>query len=122
MNECQLQKVYKYRLYPRDSKLFSDRGFVIIDNGSQGGTHWTAFYVKNVKSFYFDSFGGQLDKFLLNQLSKPIVYLKYKTQNSLSKLCGSYYLYFFYLFEFLNYYDAILIHVFELNYIYLQLQ
>ena len=98
---------------PRDSKIYSDRGFVNIGNGSQGGTHWTAFYVKNNKSFYFDSFGGQPDKFLLNQLPKPIIYQNYKIQNINSKLCGSYCLYFFYLIELLNYYDAILKLVFE---------
>ena len=37
-------------LYPRDSKIFSDRGFVKIDNGSQGGSHWCIFIVKDHKS------------------------------------------------------------------------
>ena len=46
MNESQLQKVYNYPIYPRDSKIFSARGFVNRDNGSQGGTHWTCFIVK----------------------------------------------------------------------------
>ena len=41
--ESDLQRVYKYPIDPRDSKLFSDEGFVNIDNGSQGGTHWTCF-------------------------------------------------------------------------------
>ena len=39
MNETQFEKVYNYPLYPRDSKIYSDKGFVNIDNGSQGGTH-----------------------------------------------------------------------------------
>ena len=67
MNESKLQKVYNYPIYPRDSIIYSDKGFVNIDNGSQGGTHWTCFIEKDKKSFYFDSFGGQPDKFLLNQ-------------------------------------------------------
>ena len=113
MNESQLQRVYKYPIYPRDSKIHSDRGFVNIDNGFQGGTHWTAFYVKNNKSFYFVSFGGQPDKFLFNQLPKPIIYHNYKIQDIISKLCGSYCQYFFYLIEKLKYYDAILKLVFE---------
>ena len=46
MNEFELQRVYKYNIYPRDSKIFSDKGFVNIDNGSQGRTHWTCFIVK----------------------------------------------------------------------------
>ena len=108
MNESQLQKVYNYPIYPRDSKIYSDKGFVNIDNGSKGGSHWTCFIVRDNKSFYFDSFGGQPDKFLLKQLPKPIIYHNYKIQNINSKLCGSYCLYFFYVIERLNYYDTIL--------------
>ena len=55
-------------LYPRDSKKHSDKRFVNIDNGSRGGSHGCAFYVKDNKSYCFDSFGGQLDNFLHKQL------------------------------------------------------
>ena len=113
MNESQLQRVYNYPIYPRDSKIYSDKGFINIDNGSRGGSHWTAFYIKNNKSYYFDSFGGAPDKFLLNQLPKPIIYHNYKIQDINSYLCGSYCLYFFYLIERMNYYDAILKMYFE---------
>ena len=113
MNESQLQKIYNYPIYPRDSKIHSDKGFVNIDNGSMGGSYWTCFLVKDNKSFYFDSFGVQPDKFLLNQLPKPIIYHNYKIQDINSKLCGSYCLYFFYLIERMNYYDTILKLVFE---------
>ena len=71
MNESELQRVYNYKIYPRESKRYSDKGFVNIDNGERGGTHWTCFLRKGNKSFYFDSFGGQPDNFLLNQLPKP---------------------------------------------------
>ena len=107
-DESDLQKTYDIHIYPRDSKIISDEVFVNIDNGSMGGTHWTAFIVKDNKSYYFDNFGGQPDKFLLNQLPKPILYHNYKTQDINSKLWGSYCLYFFYLIERMNYYDAIL--------------
>ena len=30
-------------------KIYSDGGFVIIDNGSMGGTHWTCFIIKDNK-------------------------------------------------------------------------
>ena len=60
-----------------------------------GGSHWPCFYIKDKKKFYFDSFGGQPDKFLLNQLPKPIIYHNYEIQDKNSKLCGSYCLYFF---------------------------
>ena len=90
MSEKDLQRVYNYPIYPKDSKTYSVKGFINMNNGSQGGTHWTCFYIKDHKPFCFDSFGGQPDKFLLNQLTKPIFYLNYKIQDINSKLCGSY--------------------------------
>ena len=113
MNESELQRVYNYPIYPRVSKIYSDKGFVNIDDGRLGGTHWTCFILKDNKSFYFDSFGVQPDKFLLKQLPKPIIYHNYKIQDINSRLCGSYCLYFFYLIERMKYYDAILKLVFE---------
>ena len=94
MNEPELQKINKYPIYPSDSKINSDKGFANIDNGRMGGSHWTCFIVKDNKSYYFDSFAGAPDKFLLNQLPKPIVYQNYKIQDINSNLCGSYCLYF----------------------------
>ena len=108
MNENDLRKIYNYKIYPRDSKILSDKGFVNIDDGRLGGTHWVCFIIKDNKSYYFDSFGGNPDKFLLKQLPKPIIYHNFKIQNINSQLCGSYCLYFFYLMEQMNYYDAIL--------------
>ena len=55
LNESQLQRVYNYSIYSRGSKIYSDKGFVNIDNGSRGGTHWTCFIVKDNKSYYFDT-------------------------------------------------------------------
>ena len=54
--------------------MYSDGGFVKIDNGIMGGSHWICFTVKDNKSFYFDIFGGISDELLLNQLSRPIIY------------------------------------------------
>ena len=113
MNESDLQKIYNYPIYPKNSKIYSDKGFVNIGDYQNGGSHWTCFIGKDNKSYYFDSFGGAPDKFLLNQLSKPIIYHNYKIQDINSFLCGSYCLYFFYLIERMNYYDAILKLVFE---------
>ena len=70
-NEKELQTVFNYEIYPRDSIITTNIGFVNIDDGSRNGTHWTAFYVKDSKSYYFDFFGGQPDKFPLSQLLKP---------------------------------------------------
>ena len=108
MNESELQKVYNYPIYPRDSKIYSDKGFVNIDNGSMGGGQWTCFIVKDNQSYYFDSFGGTPDKILLKHIPKPIIYHNYKIQDINSKLCGSYCFYFFYLIERMNYYDVVL--------------
>ena len=108
MNESQLKRVYNHPIYPRLSKIYSEKGFVNTDNGSMGGNHWTSFIVKDNKSFYFDSFGGQTDNVLLKQFPKPIFYHNYKTLNKHSKLCASCCLYFFYLIERTNYYDTIL--------------
>ena len=72
-----------------------------------GGTHWMCYIRKNNKSYYFDSFGCQPDKFLLKQLPKPIIYHKNKIQDMNSKICGSYCLNFFILIERRNYYDTI---------------
>ena len=113
MSESQIKKIYNSPIYPKGSKTYSDKCFVNIDNGSQGGTHWTCFIVKVNKSYHFDSFGGQPDKFLLNQLPKPTIYHNYKIQDTNSKLCGSYCLYNFYLIERMNYYNTILKLVFE---------
>ena len=108
MDESKLQRIYNYPIYPRGSKIYSDKGFVNIGNGQMGGTQWTCFIVKDNKSYYFDSFGGAPDTFLLEKIPKPIIYRNYKKQDTNSKFCGSYCLYFFYLIERMNYYDALL--------------
>ena len=51
MNEFELQRLYNYPIYPRDSKIYSDEGFVNIDNGGMGGSHWTCFMFKHNKCF-----------------------------------------------------------------------
>ena len=86
----------------------ANKGFVIIDNGSQGGTNWTFFIVKGKKSFCLVGFGGQPGKVLLSQLPKPILYSIYKIQDINSKLSSSNCLFCFYLIERMSYYDAIL--------------
>ena len=94
MNQSELQRIYNYPIYPGDSKIYSDRVFVNIDNGSQGGSHWTCFIVKDNKSYYSDSFGVQPDKFLLKQLHKSIIYHNYTIQHIIFNLCASYCLFF----------------------------
>ena len=98
MDENDVQRVYIHRVYQRDSKITTDKGFVNIDNGSMGGSHGVVSYKKGNKSYYFESLAGQPDKFPLNQLQEPIYY-NYKIRDIYSKLCGSYCLYFFCLIE-----------------------
>ena len=113
MDESQLRRAYNYPIYPRDSKIYSDKGFISIGNYENGGSHWCSFIIKDNESFYFDSFGGSPEKFSLKQLPKPIIYHNYKIQDINSQLCGSYCLYFFYLIERMNYYATILKMYFE---------
>ena len=35
-NDSELRTVYNHPIYPRGSKIYSDKGFVNIDNGEQG--------------------------------------------------------------------------------------
>ena len=52
MNESHLRRVYNHNIYPRVSRINSDKGFVNVYNGSQGGSHWTCFIIKDKKSFF----------------------------------------------------------------------
>ena len=102
MDNSEIQRIYKYPIYPRSSKIDLAKGFVKIDVGRMGGSHWTCFIFKDNKGYYFDSFGVQPDEFLLKQLHKPILYHSCKIQDINSRLCGSNCLYFFYQVERMN--------------------
>ena len=43
MNESELQRVYIYPIYHRDSKIYSHKRFVNIVNGQMGGTRLCVF-------------------------------------------------------------------------------
>ena len=90
MNESNFQRVYFYSLYPRDSKLTTDKIFINIGIGPIGGTHCKCFDNKDKKSLYSDNCRGPFDKLLLQQLTKPITFHNYKNQEINSKLCGTY--------------------------------
>ena len=106
-NESDIQRVYNYPMFTWDSKIYSIEGFVIIVDVSMSGSHWAAFYVEINESLYFDSFGGHLDNFLLIQLPKPKPFNIYETRDNISHLWGSHCLYFFYLIEKVDLFDAI---------------
>ena len=94
-----IKNFYDDHIYPKDSKTTTNEGLLNIDNGITGGSHWTCFYIKDnadstshagsaKKSFYFDSFDGPPDKFLLNQLSKAIKVQKYEIKISKVEYVG----------------------------------
>ena len=89
MDECHLQQVYTYEIYPRDSKTSTDKGFVNIDNGEQGGIHWVCYIVEVMNSNYFDSYGGSPGTFFLQQPPKPMNYHNFKIHDNNRNLCGS---------------------------------
>ena len=71
MDGTELKKVFNFTIYPEDSKITTIKRIVNIDKGNMGGTHWTFLYLKDNQSFYFASFAGFPDKFLLEHLTKP---------------------------------------------------
>ena len=36
-------RIFLFKRYPKDSKKTNEKGFVKLDNGEEGGTHWTCF-------------------------------------------------------------------------------
>ena len=69
MHESDLKRIYINPIYPRGSTIYSDKGFVNIEDGSLRGTHWVCFIAEDKKSFYFDSFGSSPDIFLPQQIT-----------------------------------------------------
>ena len=109
MKESDLHRTHNYPFHPKNSKIFSDKGFISIDNGGMGGSHWIRSFLQKIqKSFYFDSFAGQPDEFSLQKFAKPKVYHIFELQDINSRLGGKYRFYFFYLIERLNYFDGVL--------------
>lgn len=79
-----------------------DGGYIInLQDKSEGGggTHWTALYVENKNSVYFDSFGApppESVKRFVKPIDKQLVYSSKEIQNIVSGVCGYYVLYFLY--------------------------
>ena len=44
MNGSEVQIACNIPIYPKDSNIYSNQGFLNSDDGRLGGTHWTFFY------------------------------------------------------------------------------
>ena len=99
--------IYNFSIFPRTLTINTNEGLVNIDIGEQCGTHWTFSYMED-NNFFFDSFGGLPDKFLLIRKPKPTTYHSYQIQDINIRLSATYLLYFFYLIERMYGYDAFL--------------
>ena len=97
MEESELQRVYIYEIYPRDSKIYSDRGFVQKVNGSLVCSSLVCFIVKDNKSYYLiASEELQINFYLNNYLNQYyIIIVKYKiyTQNFVEAIAYSFSIY-----------------------------
>ena len=114
MNESDIQNVFTFPIYPRDSMIPAYKGLVIIDNRQMSGTHCTCYYKDNNKN-YFASFGRHPDKFTLNQLLKTRTFNVYKYQVIKNRFSGKYCIYFSYLTKRLDFHNAVLENYFVLR-------
>jgi len=63
-------------------------GVLNLSDSSGNGTHWVAWFKRNGKSYYFDSFGIQPPIELVRYLRPPILYNTEKIQSNEQVLCG----------------------------------
>ena len=63
-------------------------GILNLDDTSGEGTHWVAWYRKNGKNFYFDSYGIQPPNELINYLKNSIFYNTEQIQPKGEVFCG----------------------------------
>ena len=56
MSESHLQRVYNYPIYRKGSRVYSDKVFRNIDNGSFDASRWTFPVFKGNESFYLTRF------------------------------------------------------------------
>jgi len=63
-------------------------GILNLDDTSGKGTHWVAWYRRNSKNFYFDSYGIQPPSELKKYLKSPILYNTEKIQPKGEVFCG----------------------------------
>ena len=64
--------------------------------------------MKDIKSYYFGSFGDPVDTFLLQQLPKPITFHSYEVRDINNRLCSVFCLDVLHLIERIDPYNAVL--------------
>ena len=63
-------------------------GILNLDSSDGNGTHWVAWFKKNNKKYYFDSYGLQPPSELINYLKSPIFYNTEQVQQADQVFCG----------------------------------
>ena len=63
-------------------------GVLNLPDSSGNGTQWAAWFKRNGKNYYFDSFGIQPPIELVSYLRPPILYNTEKIQSSEQVFCG----------------------------------
>ena len=66
----------------------NESGILNLDRSSGDGTHWTAWYRRKNKNFYFDSYGIQPPRELERYLNGKIFYSTEKVQPRGEVFCG----------------------------------
>jgi hypothetical protein len=74
-------------------------GIVNLDSKNNKGTHWVAYYKKNEKCYYFDSFGLDPPIEIKNYLEHDIITSTFQIQDLNTNYCGHLCLFFLKLLE-----------------------
>ena len=63
-------------------------GVINLDSNVGPGTHWTCYYIRNNKKYYFDSYGLDPPTELQNYLGKSVVCSTFQIQDIGTSICG----------------------------------
>ena len=66
----------------------SECGILNLNLSHETGSHWTCWFKKNEKKYYFNSFGLPPPKELINYLGSPVLYSTFQLQDLNEQNCG----------------------------------
>jgi len=69
-------------------KLKNECGILNLDDSYGNRTHWVAWYRRNNDRYYFDSYGLQPPKELMDYLKSPVLYNSERLQPANEVFCG----------------------------------